>query len=113
MQPFEIGIVYKKYSRYYLAIAPALLITFVDGCAKEVRPHSPNYEAERSITVDDLCKVWHISLDDLDRMTAKFLPAPQDSIKSAPRGSRRAKQLNNELIWKEIRSARLPVSPSG
>jgi hypothetical protein len=104
MQIFEVGIVYRKLSRYYLAVSSSTLVTFKDGQTTEIRPYAV-YDVVRSISVDELCERWGITLDQLDGMTSKYLPIPQDSVKPAPRGSGRARQ-NNDLIWKEIRSGR-------
>lgn len=105
MQSFEVGLVYKKGHLYYIAVSPYILVTFRNGEVVEVRPYS-TYDVVRSISVDDLCGRWGIDLSKLDEMTSRYLPVPQDTVKPAPRGSRRLRR-NEEGVWKEIRSGRL------
>lgn len=105
MQAFEVGIVYKKGNQLFIAVTSTTLVTFKAGKVVEVKPQSP-YDNVRSISVDELCEHWGITLDNLDEMTASYLPVPQDSLKTAPRGTRRNRQ-DADLIWREIRSGRL------
>lgn len=106
MQSFEVGIVYQKGHLFFIAVSPSALVTFKNGETVEVRPHT-TYDMVRSISVEALCERWGITLEKLDEMTAQYLPVPQDSVKPAPRGSRRLRK-NDESVWREIRSGRLP-----
>ena len=102
---FEIGVVYKKGSRYFLALSAGTLITFKDGELQEIRPNA-KYEAVRSISVETLCKLWGISLDTLDQQTAKYLAPSNEGIRPRPRGSRRRAAADEDL-WRSIRMTRL------
>lgn len=105
MQNFEVGIVYQRNCRYYLSVTPSTLVTFKNGKIVEVRPYSA-YAPVRTISVDELCQRWEITLDRLDEMTAQYLPVPQGSVKPAPRGSRRDRK-NDEAVWRDLRSGRV------
>jgi urease accessory protein UreF len=59
MTEFEIGVSYRKDSRYFLAVAANKLITFKQGKLVEVSPYS-KYDVVRSISVDELCARWNI-----------------------------------------------------
>ena len=87
MTRHEIGVVYKKGSRHCLAVGANTLITFKNGSLSEVKPQA-KYDVVRSISVETLCKLWGISLDDLDKGTAKYLAPSTEGIKPRPRGSR-------------------------
>lgn len=105
MDSFEIGVIYRKNSKLYLAVSESLLITFKDGQSVEVRPHA-HYDVVRSISVDELCMRWRIELSDLDVVTTRYLAPSPTGIKPHPRGSRRRRQ-DEESIWREIRSGRI------
>ena len=98
---FEIGVVYRKNSRLYLAVSERDLITFKNGRLVEVKPYN-KYEVVRSISVDELCKRWGITIEQLDRETSKFLAPSPEGIKPRPRGSRR-QRVADEFAWKSLR----------
>lgn len=105
MDLFEVGVIYRKNSRYYLAVSEGLLVTFKDGRVQEVRPYA-RYDVVRAISVDELCEKWSITLDDLDQVTLRYLAPSPSGVKPAPRGSRRNRQAEEDA-WKLIRSGRL------
>lgn len=102
---FEIGVVYKKNARYYLAVDEGTLISFRDGELQEVRPQV-RYEVVRSIAVETLCNLWGITLDALDEQTAKYLTPTNLEVRSRPRGSRR-RRAADEFAWYNLRLTRL------
>jgi len=102
---FEIGVVYKKSARYYLAVTEASLITYREGQLQEVRPQA-KYDVVRSIAVDTLCKLWGVSLEQLDKDTARYLAPTGQEVRSRPRGSRR-RRAADELVWRNLRTIRL------
>jgi hypothetical protein len=67
---FEIGVSYKnKYGRYYLAVDKDVLVTFVCGDIVECQNLTGKYSVARNISVEKLCNIWEITLDDLDVMS--------------------------------------------
>lgn len=98
---FEIGVVYRKNSRLYLAVSDRDLITFRGGRVVQVKPYA-KYEVVRSISVDELCKRWGITIEKLDQETSRFLAPSPDGIKPRPRGSRR-QRVADEFAWKTLR----------
>lgn len=102
---FEIGVVYRKNSRYYLAVSERTLITFKGGELQEIRPYA-RYDVVRSISVEELCGKWGISLDELDGVTARYLAPAPEGVKPRPRGSRRQRAAD-ELAWRCLRTIRL------
>ncbi len=105
---FEIGVVYRKGSRHFLAVRTDTLITFKDGEVVEVRPHA-KYEVVRSISVEEMCGQWGITLDRLDGATASYLAPAADTLKTRPRGSRRSR-VADEFAWRHLRTIRLAAS---
>ena len=105
MTRHEIGVVYKKGSRHCLAVSANTLITFKNGSLSEVKPQA-KYDVVRSISVETLCKLWGISLTDLDKGTAKYLAPSTEGIKPRPRGSRR-RRAADEHAWRNMRLIRL------
>jgi hypothetical protein len=102
---FEIGVVYRKNSRYYLAVSERTLITFKNGEVQEIRPYA-RYDVVRSISVEELCGKWTITLDHLDEVTARYLAPSAEGVKPRPRGSRRQRAAD-ELAWRCLRTIRL------
>jgi hypothetical protein len=102
---FEIGVVYRKNSRYYLAVSERTLITFKNGQQQEIRPYA-RYDVVRSISVEELCGKWGITLDFLDEVTSRYLAPSAEGVKPRPRGSRRQRAAD-ELAWRSLRTIRL------
>lgn len=103
---FEIGVVYKKGGRHFLAVTNKELITFnKDKELQEVRPYA-KYEVVRSISVEELCSLWGITLAELDKATLKYLAPSSEGLKTRPRGSRR-QRIADEHAWKALRMTRL------
>jgi hypothetical protein len=102
---FEIGVVYRKNSKLYLAVSERNLITFKSGRLLEVKPYN-RYEVVRSISVDELCKRWGITIEHLDRSTQQYLAPSPEGIKPRPRGSRR-QRVADEFAWKSLRMIKI------
>ncbi len=98
---FEIGVVYRKNSKLYLAVSERDLITFRRCRLVEVKPYA-KYEVVRAISVEELCGRWGITIEQLDRETPRFLAPSPDGIKPRPRGSRR-QRVADEFAWKTLR----------
>lgn len=109
---FEIGVVYKSNDkRLFLAVDRDLLITYVHDviveCAPLIKP-----SVARNVSVEKLCRVWRITMDDLDVMSAEyFSPIKTDKVKRRLPDKFRSKQthsqdiLNN--IWAKHRTHRI------
>jgi hypothetical protein len=98
---FEIGVVYRKNGRLHLAVSERDLITFRNGRVVEVKPYN-KYEVVRSISVDEICQRWGITIERLDHETSRFLAPSPEGIKPRPRGSRR-QRVADEYAWKTLR----------
>ncbi len=105
---FEIGVVYRRGNRLFLAVQTDVLVTFKDGAAQQVRPQG-KYEVVRSISVEELCARWQITLDVLDTTTAAYLAPATEGLKTRPRGSRRTR-VADEFAWRNLRLTRLAAS---
>jgi len=105
MVTFEIGIVYKKDSRLYIAVDSSTLVTVKKGVVTEVRPNT-RYKAVRSIPVEGLCEHWGITLDRLDAAMADYFAPPQTAIKTRPRGVKLNKTEDDEY-WRRHRTGRI------
>jgi len=106
MAGFEIGVVYKKGPRYFIAVSDALLVNGNKGLVSEVRPYGANYDTVRSISVEDICDHWDISLDQFDVLMSAYLTPPETEVKARPRGSRRKKDDDDEY-WRRHRTGRI------
>lgn len=102
---FEIGVVYKKNSRLYLAVTERELISFKHGKLVEVRPYV-RYNALRNVTVNDLCKRWKVSSERLDQATRAYLTPDTEDLKTRPRGTRMQRQYE-DIAWRIHRTIRL------
>jgi len=102
---FEIGVVYRKNGRFFLAVSNKVLMTFKDGQPSEVRPYH-RYDSVRGVSVEDLCRQWGIKLSDLDAATSKYLAPSEEGLKTRPRGSRR-KRAADEHAWRALRTIRV------
>lgn len=102
---YEIGVVYRKSGKLYLAVTEKTLISFKDGEMQEVRPQA-RYEMVRSISCEDLVARWGITLDRLDEVTAAYLAPATEGLKTRPRGSRRQRAAD-EMAWRDLRTIRL------
>jgi hypothetical protein len=105
MTLFEIGVVYRKQGRMFLAVSENTLVSFKNGEMQEVRPHA-RYDAVRSVSCEDLCAQWGITIDRLDEITARFLAPSTEGVKPRPRGSRRERAADDQA-WREMRTIRL------
>lgn len=105
MTPYEIGVVYRKGGRLFLAMSEKTLITFKDGAMIEVKPVA-RYDAVRSISVDELCGRWGITLEQLDDVTMRYLMSAAAEARPRPRGSRR-QRVADEFAWKSLRLIRI------
>lgn len=106
MPEFEIGVVYRKETRHFIAVSDVLLVSCAKGLVTEVKPYGKSYSAVRSISVEALCDRWDISLDQFDLLMDGYLTPPQTSIKPRPRGERRKKGDDDEY-WQRHRTGRI------
>jgi len=104
MVEFEIGVVYKKHSKYFIAVDTSMLVSCRGGNLYEVKP-STRYKAIRSISVEDICESWGVSLGQFDTMMADYLK-PQGELKTRPRGPRVGKD-DEEEYWRSHRTGRI------
>lgn len=102
---FEIGVVYKKNSRYYLAVTPRVLISFKNREVFEVKPYA-KYEVVRHISVDDLCRRWGIGVERLDGQTTSYLSPSPEGVKPRPRG-RKGSRFQEDQTWRIRRTIRM------
>lgn len=104
---YEVGVVYVKNSKLFLAVDDNRLLTFIRGKSKAVKPyHAETYNIVRHVSVDDLCSAWKVTTATIDKAAAEFLAPSQTGIKPAPRGSRTQRKAEQEL-WREIRTAKI------
>lgn len=69
---YEIGEVYTRdYTRYYLAVSETELMGRYKRSFKVFEPFK-RFEVMRTISVEDLCRNWRISIDELDRITKPY-----------------------------------------
>ena len=105
-RPLEIGILYQGDKGYYLAIDANRLVTYRRHkfVVKTRRPGDIFYLTHK-FSVDDLCKMWKISIEQLDEMSARFLP-PVLPLRPAPKGQVRNGRINRIqtlAVYEEIR----------
>lgn len=83
---YEVGNIYRQGKQYYIAIDHKELLSLKDGNPVRRKPVI-QYDYVRTMTVEQLCQEWGISLDTLDHLMAPHV-APQ-SDKTRPPGNRR------------------------
>lgn len=105
MTDFEIGVVYEKANRLFIAIKPSTLVSCRGGKAIQVKPVS-RYSPVRTISVEELCDRWGISLNEFDNLMSTELAAPKTPDKTRPRGSRRTKNAD-DAYWQHLRTGRI------
>jgi len=102
---FEIGVVYQKGSKFFLAVDQSTLVACKSGSLTRVRP-TTTYNPVRSMTVEKLCAHWDLSLDQFDDLMSEHLSPEPTSIKPRPRGTRRRKEADEEY-WRRYRTGRI------
>ena len=105
MSNFEIGVVYHKDLRHFIAVDNKTLVCCEGGEAVETRPIT-KYDVIRTISVEDLCAHWKITLARFDELMSAYLTPPQDTVKSRPRGNR-SKKGEDEEYWRRHRTGRI------
>ena len=69
---YDIGMVYKKNGRYYLAVDTNKLLSFVEGQPLLFRIRK-GLQKDHLMSVRELCTVWGITVETLDQVVDKFL----------------------------------------
>lgn len=105
MDLFEIGLVYKKGSQLFIAVASDTLISCKHGKAVKKKP-TTKYDVVRSVTVEQISANWGITLDAFDREVGKYLGPPETCAKTRPRGARRS-TAGEEDYWRRSRTGRI------
>lgn len=105
MVNYEIGVVYSKGPRLFIAVDARTLVGCSKGKVSEIKPQS-QYTVVRSISVEKLCEKWDISLREFDALMSDYMAPPQTAIKTRPRGTRRTKD-DDEEYWKRHRTGRI------
>ena len=72
---FEIGEVYEKNGRFFLAVSPTTVVTYIKGEFKEITPYS-RYEPYRGFGVQNLARKWGIEVSALDELSTKYFTPP-------------------------------------
>lgn len=102
---FEIGVVYTKRAQLFLAVSQSTLVTIRAGEVQELRPTCA-YDPARSVSVDELCRAWAISPEQLDRIAKKYVAPSSDGVMPRPRGTRRRAGVE-ELVGLVLRKVRI------
>lgn len=105
MVSYEIGVVYRRGSRHFIAVDSTTLLSLRGGSVTKIQP-SVQHPQVRSISVEKLCESWEIDLDTFDLLLADYMTPPQDAIKTRPRGARRKKGDDDEY-WRRHRTGRI------
>lgn len=79
---YEVGMTYSKNNKYYLAISDRTLVTCKDGEFQEINPYS-KYDPIRSLSVENLCKIWGIEISRLDELSRRYF-TPNDCNDANP-----------------------------
>lgn len=111
MGKFEIGLIYRKDSVFYLSIEEHRLVTFKKGeCIRTYSKENKvdNFEAVRGMTVEDLCQKWKLDINDFDKKLAPFFSPTPEGLK--PRsGNKRKARVENDFISQKMRTVKLSM----
>jgi hypothetical protein len=102
---FEVGLVYRKNSRYFLAVTDRQLISFKAGELVVVRPYA-RYPVVRQVPVQDLCERWEVTSKEIDAATKGFFVPSQEGIKTRVTGGR-TPRFKEDDMWRLRRTIRL------
>lgn len=105
MANFEIGLVYRKGPRFFIAVSPTTLVSCQDGIKEQIQPRD-GYDMVRSISVEELCLKWEIELYEFDALMSAYLKPPETTLKTRPRGTKRRKTDDDEY-WRRHRTGRI------
>lgn len=108
MAKHEIGLVYRRNEKFFIAVNETTLVNGEKGLVSEIRPHS-KYDLVRNITVEELCEAWDVSLDQFDVLMQGYLSPADVEIKARPRGSRKNKKVDDDY-WRRHRTGRITRS---
>ena len=103
---YEVGMTYSKNGKYFLAVGDRTLVTIKNGKFVEVNPYT-RYEPCRSLSVENLCKLWNIKVSRLDELSREYF-TPDDCHDANP--SYRTAQRRNMNRPPSIRIIRLAAS---
>lgn len=103
----EVGAIYKRGKKLYLAVDSRLLISFVGGTLEE-RKARGSFEIQRTLSVELLLRAWSITTDELDRVTVLYLrPADYRNVGKRQRRTARRGDADDEFeIFRSIRTFR-------
>jgi len=104
MPDYEIGVVYQRGPRYYIAVSTSTLISYKNRNVIEIRPHV-QYDMVRSVTVERLCELWEMTIDEFDELMSGYLKPPEMDVRTRPRGLKRGAD-EEEDFWKKHRTGR-------
>ena len=79
---YDIGMVYKKGGRFYLAIDSKKLLTFMKGRPVLCRGRKA-LQKEHGMSVGELCHEWNIGVTLLDKVVDKYLLQKNVSLAGA------------------------------
>ena len=109
VRSLEIGCVYRKGSRHYLAVDEAEVIGWASRSNRLVRLYvgDDQYIKVKAISLDELCDKMHCTLEQLDAFVRPFFAPRLVGRKSLrPRSTPRERKHEIEE-WREIRTARI------
>lgn len=104
-EDFEIGLVYQRGKRYFIAVDDKVIVGCRDGRTFKIRP-TTTYRLVRSISVEKLCEHWGVELERFDELMAEYLHPRKDLVKTRPRGSKRVAASEDEY-WRRQRTGRI------
>jgi len=102
---YEVGVVYERSGRLYLAVSQTMLISYRRGKISKTQPSEPASPV-RSVSVEDLCSNWGVDLDEFDHLTKDYLNPPKAVSRGRP-GRQSRNQESEEDYWKKVRSGRI------
>lgn len=105
MTKHEVGIVYQKNHRLFIAVDEALLVTGEGGVITEVRPTS-KYATVRSISVEELCGKWGINMSQFDALMGNYLTPTKTGVRARAKGPKRPKP-DEEEFWRQHRTIKI------
>ena len=98
LQYYEIGNVYERLGKYFIAIDSRKLLTRNTRQKFEIVQTKTPVAHVNDISVEDLCEVWGVKLKHFDKVISKFFQPDEDAKQQARKREHQLKDENEVIL---------------